>query len=111
MRGQPLSKQSKLFVGVLAMFILGAAYRLNAATAVLAIGLAPMLGLVMFLGAAESLQSDSWSGRLLSRLPGHEVVLKAHAHSISWGQGVRIAIALAMLGWFFVAVFLAGWPR
>ena len=107
-RVQSMSKNSKVFMGVLAVFIIAAVHRMGSANTAVAVGLAPMLGLVMFLGAVERLEADSWSGRVLRWVPGHKVVLKAQAASMAWGTEVRAFVALAMIGWFYLVVLLAG---
>lgn len=103
-----MRKEFKVFAGVLAIFIAVAGHRLGSSAIVMAIGLAPMLGLVMFLGEAERLRSDSWSGRLMRKVPAHKLVLRAHVASMRWGLEVRALIVLALMAWFCLAVTLAG---
>ena len=101
-------KENKVFVGVIAFFAAVAAHRLGSGLGVMTVGLAPILGLVLFLDKADRLRSDSWKGRLLRKLPGSALVLGAHEASLRWGMELRAIAVLAMMAWFYLVVRLAG---
>ena len=101
--------KNRIFILVVVFFLGLAAYRLRGAAWPWVVAMAPLLGLVMFLTAVESLQQQDWVGKLLKRVPGHQTLVNLHATSMTWGMPVRAAIGLLLLGWFYAIVVY--WPK